>query len=106
MARYIDADALIIKLMDKGIEGLQTDDWHEIQQTVEDMPSADVAPVVHSKWVWDKDGMDWGLGAWRCPECGNKPETWWETDPKNPYRCSGSHYCPNCGARMGKKEEG
>ncbi|MBQ2641331.1 MAG: hypothetical protein IJG15_04965 [Lachnospiraceae bacterium] len=37
--RLIDADALIIDLMDRGIEGLQTDDWHEIQQTVEDAPA-------------------------------------------------------------------
>ena len=37
--RLIDADALIVDLMDRGVEGLQTDDWHEIQQAVEDAPT-------------------------------------------------------------------
>ena len=34
--RLIDADALVVELMDRGVEGLQTDDWHEIQQAVAD----------------------------------------------------------------------
>lgn len=37
--RLIDADALIIDLMDRGIEGIQTDDWYEIQQAVMDAPT-------------------------------------------------------------------
>lgn len=37
--RLIDADALIVELMDRGVEGLQTDDWHEIQQAVADAPT-------------------------------------------------------------------
>ena len=37
--RLIDADALIIDLLDRGIEGLQTDDFHEIQQAVADAPT-------------------------------------------------------------------
>ena len=37
--RLIDADALIIDLMDRGIEGVQTDDLHEIQQAVMDAPT-------------------------------------------------------------------
>jgi hypothetical protein len=35
----IDRDALMVDLMDRGIEGIQTDDWHEIQQTVADAPT-------------------------------------------------------------------
>lgn len=37
--RLIDADALIVDLMDRGVEGLQTDDWYEIKQAVEDAPT-------------------------------------------------------------------
>ena len=37
--RLIDADALIIDLMDRGLEGIQTDDWAEIQQTVMEQPT-------------------------------------------------------------------
>jgi hypothetical protein len=47
--RLIDADALIIELMDRGIEHLQTDDFHEIQQTVDDAPTVDAVPVVRCK---------------------------------------------------------
>ena len=37
--RLVDADALIIDFMDCGLEGVQTDDWAEIQQTVMDAPT-------------------------------------------------------------------
>lgn len=40
------------------------------------IPAADVAEVRHGKWVWDENGLDWGLGAWECSECHRKPETW------------------------------
>lgn len=48
--RLIDADALIVDLMDRGVEGLQTDDWHEIQQAVSDAPT-----VIEAE---GKDGED------------------------------------------------
>lgn len=32
--RLIDSDKLIIDLMDRGLEGIQTDDYSEIQQTI------------------------------------------------------------------------
>ena len=58
------------------------------------------------KWVWNENGMDWGLGAWVCSVCRSKPETWWESDKKNnPLRCSGSHFCGNCGADMREDAE-
>jgi hypothetical protein len=37
--RLIDADALIIDLMDRGVDGVQTDDLYEIQQAVMDAPT-------------------------------------------------------------------
>ena len=60
----------------------------------------DVVEVKRGRWEWDENGMDWNIGAWRCDVCHAKPETWWETDRHNPMRCAGSHYCPNCGAKM------
>jgi hypothetical protein len=35
----ISRSALIADLMDRGIEGIQTDDWHEIQQAIMDAPT-------------------------------------------------------------------
>lgn len=43
--RLIDADALIINLMDRGIESLQTEDFYEIQQAVADAPTIIEAEV-------------------------------------------------------------
>ena len=62
------------------------DAWEEIIDALENIPSADVAPVVHGVWV-----------------CVNK------IDPISGYRCSKCRrrvgfdltpYCPNCGAKM------
>lgn len=65
------------------------------------IPAADVVEVVHASWVWNPDGMDWGIGAWVCGECKSRPETWWNTVKEcHPLRCSGSRYCGNCGAKM------
>lgn len=53
------------------------------------------------KWIWNEDGVDWGLGAWCCSECGCKPETWWESDESiNPLMYTGSKFCGNCGVKM------
>jgi len=71
-----------------------------VYRALRNIPAADVVEVRHGKWVWDENGMDWGLGAWICSECHRKPETWWEADKGNPYRCAGSSYCNHCGAKM------
>ena len=43
--RLIDGDAIIIDLLDRGIEGVQTDDYAEFQQIVEDAPTVDAVAV-------------------------------------------------------------
>lgn len=61
----------------------------------------DVRSVVRGHWVWNPNGMDWGLGAWCCDQCRIKAETWWANDRRNnPLRCSGGRFCGNCGADM------
>ena len=53
------------------------------------------------EWIWDENGMDWNLGAWKCSECKTKAETWWATQNKvHPLRCSGGNFCGVCGADM------
>ena len=55
-------------------------------------------------WEWDPDGIDYGIGAWKCSNCGSKAETWWAKDGNsNPLKFAGSHYCGNCGAAMRRK---
>lgn len=56
-------------------------------------------PTAH--WVWNPDGLDWGLGAWQCSNCRhnnlNLPTA---SNTLNPYRFAGSHFCPTCGLLM------
>ena len=54
-------------------------------------PAADVAEVVHGRWIWNEEGeIDWEQ-FYRCSNCGNKE--YWE-----------SNFCPNCGAKMDLEE--
>ena len=75
--------------------------WAEIEAVqsdyIERLPAADVAPVVHGKWIGEGDGYADGelvFDVWHCSECDyciddgtDDPETL----PK---------YCPGCGALM------
>lgn len=53
-----------------------------------------------SEWVWDKDGMDWDIGAWLCKSCGCRNHNLPNDESINPYHWAGTKYCPNCGRRM------
>ena len=69
-----------------------------------DTPAADVAPVVHGRWYYNENGMDWGLGAWQCSVCKTNNRNL-PGDPKiYPLAWQGSRYCPNCGAKMDEEE--
>ena len=90
--------------LSKGCPKIQGKSNDELEQYASEIPTD--CPIVESKhgaWVWDEDGMDWGIGAWRCSECGAKSEAWWACDKKyNPLRCANGHFCGNCGAKMGE----
>lgn len=59
----------------------------EIIDCVRYEPAADVAPVVHARWVEHIDDYE---NSCKCDICGFMPDSPLdETD-----------YCPNCGARM------
>lgn len=77
---------------------------NEMRKRLERLPAADVRPVVKAHWYWDKDGMDWGIGSWRCSACHSRPETWWQGDSTSPRNKSGHYFCPNCGADMSSND--
>ena len=56
-------------------------------------PTADVAPVVHGRWI-EKEKYPFGI-MYDCSLCENRI-----LDTGHPW-----HYCPNCGAKMDEKEE-
>lgn len=58
---------------------------------LDDAPTADVEPVKHGRWRYDKPlGLEW------CSECGfgkrNGDKRWYS-------------YCPNCGTKMDEVEK-
>ena len=84
MDEYIDREAALMKLMQDGCSAKNL-------QSISDMPAADVAEVVHGRWIWNEEGeIDWEQ-FYRCSNCGDKE--YWE-----------SNFCPNCGAKMDLEE--
>lgn len=76
-----------------------------IEEWIASIPAAaDVAPVVHGRWVYNPNGMDWNLGAWQCSVCKCNNNNLPGNDKHNPYIFQGSNYCPNCGAKMDEEE--
>ena len=68
-----------------------TDEFYGAMQVLDELPSADVAPVVHSRWVKTEDGA-------KCEICGREAvyqvvDDHWEYEP----------WCPHCGAIMDNK---
>lgn len=61
-------------------------------QRIEDLPVADVRPMVRGKWK--HDGSDW-KNRFICDQCGYK---WF-------FNAEEAHFCPNCGADMTKTEK-
>ena len=62
-----------------------------IARDISELPAADVAEVVHGRWIWNEEGeIDWEQ-FYRCSNCGEKE--YWE-----------SNFCPNCGAKMDLEE--
>ena len=62
----------------------QMNERTNLKHIIFDFPSADVAPVVHGRWIHYPD-----CGVTRCSHCGWSIEECWE-----------SKRCPECGAKM------
>ena len=88
MAEYIEREAAEDAVGEAHLKGLNPL-WE-----LRDVPTADVAPVVHAKWIHTKtEEDDWGhsFHHWHCPVCG-----WFEgSNPEGARK-----YCSGCGAKM------
>lgn len=71
-------------------------------QRIEELPAADVRPVVKASWKKDNSYPGPGLMNLRCSVCGGFGGTWKDsTLPSMLY-----NFCPNCGAYMEGNENG
>lgn len=89
MAEYIEKSAAVkiaerYGLSDGSVLGKHSGIADCIAEEISQLPAADVAPVVHGRWIED------GSGIIICQEC------------KRGYNLIAkyTHYCPNCGAKM------
>lgn len=89
MSEYIDREKVMLVVKHAWAKGL------EPTQYIEQIPAADVVPVVHGRWEYIPQTLN-TLSQLRCPFCG-----WWSLDPS----IDGAYnYCPNCGEKMDKEK--
>lgn len=60
---------------------------------VKEAPAADVAPVVHGRWM-DVPYVYFGANRYECSNCYS--DVFWN----NRIQTTKDNYCPNCGCRM------
>lgn len=118
MAEYIELEAAVAIIEEKqkelcpvgrygrgyvyGSDREKYDNWDEIIDALENIPAADVAPVVHGRWEWFYEetgtpftGYERECG-WRCSHCLEElPDDYDDPDDIPTFR-----FCYNCGAKM------
>lgn len=104
MKKYIDADLLKEKL-NNFIDMNQTytdyncgydDCLTAVQDTISDIPAADVKEIVYGEWIHEKDIND-VKSDYKCSIC-DYDDTFFNILINNGFY----KYCPNCGAKMNK----
>lgn len=94
MADYIRREAAIEAVKHAWAKGLEPSQYIEI------LPAADVAPVVHGKWVHSRyDRSSGQFDVVKCSRCGIEAYAM-------AYHVRDGNYCPRCGARMDGGNEG
>lgn len=106
MAEYIDRYALTKNLCkaicgrDAGLCVAEPKDcYQEGMRAVFEISAADVAPVVHGRWIPSDMGGGEPDEAYICSVCGNPWFLVFGTPDEN-----NMNYCLNCGARMDKED--
>ena len=96
MTEYIEREAAI----EAAYQGLKrpsnTEEWKRICEQLQNVPTADVAPVRRAKWrkrMEEKETPCYKsfTPIWSCSECGTEYDASF---------CMTVNFCPNCGAKM------
>lgn len=91
MPEYITKNAAINAVENAPIKLFQSE-WEEIEEAINAAPAADVAPVVHGRWI-QVDST-----KCRCSHCDIIALI-------ALYPHGDKNFCPNCGAKMDGGEE-
>ena len=92
MDEYIERGKLLRDINHYHLSDGKFQHWVEVQ------PAADVAPVVHGRWI---GAPLCGNDNCRCSECGS-----WHNIHANLHGEIMQKYCPSCGAKMDIKDGG
>ena len=85
MAEYIEREA--------AIESLPVA-WDSAINALRNMPAADVAPVVHGRWIHSRyENCSEQFELVKCSQCDHEAYAM-------AFYVHCGNYCPNCGARM------
>ena len=116
MDEYIKKEDIEQKIQD-GLNNLVLGhDAIEVLGMIYEMPTADVAPVRHGRWILEvhdeRVNYRWNVTA-ECSECCNEKKEIWagffayivpsiarSVSLTSAKRVKLSNYCPNCGAKM------
>ena len=89
---YIDREKVILAVRHAWAKGLEP--THYIEQ----IPAADVAPVVHGRWIC----INKRYGEYECSVCHGVDANC--SDYYGIHAVTEQEFCPNCGAKMDKEE--
>lgn len=99
MAEYIERETYRKRLAD--LEGrcqdLRKPGLKQALEMFDEIPAADVAPVVHGRWEWADDGYC------RCSECRQRAPVVYGAlieDYQDEPQTVMTYFCPHCGAMM------
>ena len=103
MAEYIERETAIAWFMPYAHAG-ESIDADVVISDIKGMKAADVAPVVHGRWILGKD-LPYGWGEilknkyhLYCSEC--LEQAFNRSEDNDPDFDVDTSYCPNCGAKM------
>ena len=75
-------------------ENDEADCFRDCIDLLDSIPAADVAPVVHGRWIWHERYFEYECSACKCRFDFNNTYGIFDHTFEN------GDYCPNCGAKM------
>ena len=95
MAEYIEREAVKEAIGFINLHFVACGEEKSLLDVINEVPAADVAPVVHAKWVHNINDEPY------CEACGEPADIdEYEYGVRGKVRYAERDFCPNCGARM------
>lgn len=96
MAEYIEREALLTDICDDmcGLKYTGVCENCRVVALIADAPAADVAPVVHARWIHSRyEDCSEQFELVKCSHCNHEAYAM-------AFYVHGGNYCPSCGAKM------